>query len=341
MKRTLLTKGVSCALIVSHLGARALIEPRVEFEPPAPQVGEDGEFAAARKRAFDLRGQLASKIADHERFEFWTGVGLFGLGIAGLAVGIYDGSKDLLLGIGLGGATVAGARLFIPSQERRTIYSDGELAVTCALTALSIEADVPNDDESTRARGLRADTTLAGVNISGLRRQVEQQERQLVPSPRLADRAAVPLQETRLRTDQLQEDLAALQQAAASLERLKAARLDAALLAISDAVNAQIGQQAVNPTAARSAAFSEYGTLVDDIASKVTAVEASAERLETAANTTEAAATGTDRAAAAAGAETRALARDISSQMEIIRQRLGLPAGCLSAGLTGAQPGMS
>jgi hypothetical protein len=101
----------------------------------------------------------------------------------------------------------------------------------------------------------------------------------------------------------------------ASLERLEAARLDAALLAISDAVNAQIGQQAVNPTAARSAAFSEYGTLIDDIASKVTAVEASAERLETAANTTEAAAMGTDRAAVAAGAETRALARDISSQL--------------------------
>jgi hypothetical protein len=150
MKRKLITKGVSCALMVSHLGACALIEPRVEFERSVPQAGEDEEFAAARKRAFDLRGQLASKIADHERFEFWTGVGLFSLGIAGLAVGIYDGSKDLLLGIGLGGATVAGARLFIPSQERRTIYSDGELAVTCALTALSIESDAPADGDLTR-----------------------------------------------------------------------------------------------------------------------------------------------------------------------------------------------
>jgi hypothetical protein len=324
-----------------YLGACALIEPRVEFEPSVPRVEEDEEFAAARKRAFELRGQLSSKIADHERFEFWTGVGLFGLGIAGLAVGIYDGSKDLLLGIGLGGATVAGARLFIPSQERRTIYSDGELAVTCALTALSIESDAPTEADLTRARGAGADTTLAGVNISGLRRQVEQQERQLIPSRRLADRAAVPLQATRLRTDQLQEDLVALEQAVASLERLKAARLDAALLAISDAVNAQIGQQAVNPTAARSAAFSEYATLIDNIASTLTAVEASAERLETAANTTEAAATGIDSAAAGAGAQTRALARDISSQMEIIRKRIGLPAGCLSAGLTGAQPGAS
>jgi hypothetical protein len=133
--------------------------------------------------------------------------------------------------------------------------------VNCVLTALSIESDAPTDADLTPARDARADTTLAGVNISGLRRQVEQQERQLVPSPRLADRAAVPLQATRLRTDQLQEDLGALEQAVASLERLKAARLDAALLAISDAVNAQIGQQAVKRCAAPALACSHKGRM--------------------------------------------------------------------------------
>jgi hypothetical protein len=343
-----------------NLTACALIEPRVEFDPSVVQFGEGAKFSAAQESAAQLRGELSSKIADHERFEFWTGAGLFGLGIAGLAVGVYDGSKDLLLGIGLAGATVGGSRIFIPSQQRRAIYSDGQLAITCVMTALSIASDDISGAE-TRSGGQDAasqDTRLAGVNISSSIRQVAAlisgQRRSLGALTGQADQAAAPLRATQQRAEQLRDELIALKQATDAFERLKAARLNAALLAISDAVNAQIGQHAVNPTAARLAAFNEYGTVMDGIASSVSSVKASASRLEATANVAEATASieaasansDSNRAAAAEAAAdeattARVSASDISAQMEIIRKRLDLPAGCLTSGLTGAQVGSS
>ena len=57
---------------------------------------------------------------------------LMGVAAAAIASGIYGGSKDLILGLGLGAAGITGGRVYFGPQGKITAYNEAALSLGCA-----------------------------------------------------------------------------------------------------------------------------------------------------------------------------------------------------------------
>lgn len=57
---------------------------------------------------------------------------LMGVAAATIASGIYGGSKDLILGLGLGSAGIAGGRVYFGPQGKITAYNEAAMSLGCA-----------------------------------------------------------------------------------------------------------------------------------------------------------------------------------------------------------------
>lgn len=74
----------------------------------------------------------ADKRDDLMRQQLLFDLPLMGVAAAAIVSGIYGGSKDLILGLGLGTAGIAGGRLYFGPQGKITAYNEAALSLGCA-----------------------------------------------------------------------------------------------------------------------------------------------------------------------------------------------------------------
>ena len=120
---------------VTLCSCSALYDPYVSMGTgisPSPSYEDAVGEARAKQAAFD------EKLGELEKYDFGTGALLFGSGLAGLGLAAFSASSDALIGASLGVGAAAGARTFLPIQDRKLAYASGSAAIDCALTAFSL-----------------------------------------------------------------------------------------------------------------------------------------------------------------------------------------------------------
>lgn len=129
----------SCLLagvaVVALSGCAALNDPYVD-------MGTEVDYRPSHENAVTFARSKAKELTDRrdqlERYEVSTGALALGSGIAGLAFAAFGAHSDAILGAGLVGGSAYGAGAFMPSQKRKTIYTNGAKAIECAIKATSI-----------------------------------------------------------------------------------------------------------------------------------------------------------------------------------------------------------
>jgi hypothetical protein len=102
-----------------------------DFVKDNPNVVRFTDLSSAVSNLNILARTYAEKGASLMREQLSLDVPLFGLAAATVASGIYGGSKDLTLGLGLGSAGVAGTKLYFNPQARAAAYNGAALALSC------------------------------------------------------------------------------------------------------------------------------------------------------------------------------------------------------------------
>jgi hypothetical protein len=110
-------------------GCAAQIKPPPLVEPLTLQ--------STLNQATELSKTLHDRVVQLETYDVVTGVGLLAAGIAGLALGVFDGSREAILGAGVAGAAILGIRAFVPFTRRKVIFTNAQAAIDCSLNVLS------------------------------------------------------------------------------------------------------------------------------------------------------------------------------------------------------------
>ncbi len=315
----------------------SVIHPQL---PPGPFVAdtEEPHFSAAVQRANAVNQQLYSRMVEMEQFDFWSGLGLFGAGIAGLSVGVFHGPKHDLLLAGMLGTGLFGLRTFLPFAARKTIYEHGQGAIGCAITALTFEPEAAKPDTSsstgTESRSEESGGSLEALSSARIRpnesasaltsllsqstdleirlKRVQQQFQvsrgatRMSGSFELAPAVVAPRIELETKLARLVETHVetrdALKVVKDSLsEQTRARRLDNAVAAIKVAVNQQLNNNGVNPQGAIQSANSQMTSFVAGVQGTVSNVRKKADELYTKAKETEDKAADTKKIAEAVG----------------------------------------
>lgn len=143
----------SCLLagvaVVALSGCAALNDPYVD-------MGTEVDYRPSHENAVTFARKKAKELTDRrdqlERYEVSTGALALGSGIAGLAFAAFGAHSDAILGAGLVGGSAYGAGAFMPSQKRKTIYTNGAKAIECAIKATSIGLEDRVEPEESTAR---------------------------------------------------------------------------------------------------------------------------------------------------------------------------------------------
>jgi hypothetical protein len=100
----------------------------------------------AKPKLQALANGYADQRDDLMRQQLIFDVPMIGLGVAAIVNPLYDGAKNVTLGLGLGAAGAAGARIYFGPQAKVAAYNAAWLALTCAsLVAESIAIEKTGD----------------------------------------------------------------------------------------------------------------------------------------------------------------------------------------------------
>jgi hypothetical protein len=100
----------------------------------------------AQRKLQTLANGYAEQRDDLMRQQLIFDVPMIGLGVAAIVNPLYDGAKNVTLGLGLGAAGAAGARIYFGPQAKVAAYNAAWLALTCAsLVADSIAIEKTGD----------------------------------------------------------------------------------------------------------------------------------------------------------------------------------------------------
>ena len=102
-----------------------------DFVQKHPNIIQFTTLSDARTDLNILAVAYAEEGGSLMREQLGLDVPLFGLAAATVASGIYGGSKDLTLGLGLGSAGFAGTKLYFNPQARAAAYYGPALALNC------------------------------------------------------------------------------------------------------------------------------------------------------------------------------------------------------------------
>lgn len=135
-------------------GCAGIYSPRIDAgklaQPGAKDVSEVvGESIVVRQ-------ELNSRIQDLSDFEFWSGLAILGVGVAGATVGIFDLNTDALIGLSVGGTALFAGRNYIPIQSRKQAYQEGILAIDCAVASAN------------QIAGPQVGNIISAVNVSNI-----------------------------------------------------------------------------------------------------------------------------------------------------------------------------
>jgi hypothetical protein len=287
----------SCSIINPQL-------PPVKF---AVDARVEPNFSAAVQRANEVNQGFYDRMIAMEQFDFWSGLGLFGAGVAGLSVGVFHGSKHDLLLAGALGAGLLGLRTFLPFAARKTIYENGQGAISCTIIALSFETETKSSDTvatgdtggSGRAEPPGSPEFSSGVlrnrsdptssvedllarskklekNLEEIQEQFKATRRSTLRSgsPEMATAMVVPGTELETRLSMLarthDETYVALKDVDSSMaEQNRARRLDNTVAAIKLAVNKQLNANGVNPQGAVQAANTQISSFIGSVVDTV------------------------------------------------------------------------
>lgn len=118
-----------------------------------PYAGADLKHAkrmsAAKARARCVQEQLARRLDNVEDIEVVTRISLFMLGLGATAVGIFDGSDDLIASLALGAGLTTGLRGFTPLEARQNLYFSAIGALECSIMTADALAGQGNSVEFT------------------------------------------------------------------------------------------------------------------------------------------------------------------------------------------------
>jgi hypothetical protein len=103
----------------------------IAFVASYPNVTQFTTLQNATDNLNILAIAYAEKGGSLTREQLLLDVPLFGLAAATVASGIYGGSKDLTLGLGLGFAGFAGTKMYFNPQARAAAYNGAALALSC------------------------------------------------------------------------------------------------------------------------------------------------------------------------------------------------------------------
>lgn len=307
------TFGLYCAsrrfaavVAVAGVSGCAVVQPQIP--PHAYGTGTGSDYGAALSQANALRTELASRTRQLELFDFWSGFGLLGVGIAGLAFGVFEASRTAVLATAVGGAGLLGIRTFVPIAVRKQALIDGQAAVNCAVAVTSFG---PTSSAASTDRGGLPPPVLAGGTSTGsptdpstffaLARQAGTLAEKLPPavaapaegsgrdagSLRGMVQATVAAQQLNqvfadltAAADESRAALAGVGDALAAADQNRARRLDVALAAIVDAVNRQMALNGVDPAAALAAARGGVTPNLDAIQKNVEQAKAALRKLD-------------------------------------------------------------
>lgn len=171
------------AIVAAGLSLSACSTPdHVSIFDPAPVEPQNTQITdqtllteihakAISKAADGLNSQAqfyANARNDILRQEMLFDIPALGLAAATVANGIFGGTKNVTLGLGLGSATIGGGKLYFSPQARITAYHTAYLQLSCAKSVATSVANVSNQDYSnakTTNASLIANIQTAGAAI--------------------------------------------------------------------------------------------------------------------------------------------------------------------------------
>jgi hypothetical protein len=124
----------------------------------------------ARPKLQALANGYANQRDDLMRQQLLFDVPMIGLGVAAIVNPLFDGAKNVTLGLSLGAAAAAGGRIYFGPQAKVTAYNTAWLSLTCAsLVADSIAAEKAADlgDGFALAETLAGQLSAAEGSLSG------------------------------------------------------------------------------------------------------------------------------------------------------------------------------
>lgn len=121
----------------------------------------------ALEYAKDKRKKLQDRLIDLDQYETTTGAVAFGSAISALAFGIFRSHTDAVLGAGLVGGSAYGARSFVPTAARKTIYAKGAEAVSCAIRVTALGGDFGDSGGQAERDGTPETSRLMAAESGG------------------------------------------------------------------------------------------------------------------------------------------------------------------------------
>jgi hypothetical protein len=115
--------------------------------PPPPTILAFANPPDARPKLQALANGYAAQRDALMRQQLIFDLPMIGLGAAAIVNPLFDGAKNVSLGLALGAAGTAGARIYFAPQAKVTAYNSAWLSLSCAsLVADSIAAEQTGDD---------------------------------------------------------------------------------------------------------------------------------------------------------------------------------------------------
>jgi len=213
-----------CGTIFDPAPYSPLNDPTVlaSVSPPIPAtlLTFDDPPNDAKHKLLALANGYADQRDGLMRQQLIFDVPMIGLGVAAIVNPLYDGAKNVTLGLGLGAAGAAGARIYFGPQAKVAAYNAAWLSLTCAsLVAESIAIEKMGDGNPTNPNG-------GPMLVNNLDRSIA------VAVPSLSGNAVLLAA-----YNQAQKSLAALQTALGTLNAATSQLEQYALTVISTATN--------------------------------------------------------------------------------------------------------
>jgi hypothetical protein len=163
-----------CGTIFDPAPYNPLNDPRVlaNVNPPTPDaiLTFDNPPTDAKHKLLALANGYANQRDDLMRQQLLFDVPMIGLGVAAIVNPLFEGSKNVTLGLALGAAAAGGGRTYFGPQAKVTAYNAAWLSLTCAsLVADSIAAEKAGDSATgpKLVSDLASNITAAEPSLSG------------------------------------------------------------------------------------------------------------------------------------------------------------------------------
>lgn len=332
-----------------------------------------GSYKLALERAQKISRKFDTQVSNYNWYDFATGAGIFAASAAALAFGVYDAPRPFLLGAGLAAGGLFGIRQFVPWEHRKAIYTEAQGALNCAVqvsrftvAAQKQEQPAPKQDQGVSGGVAGTARTLAPTDpssmttdrpsISTLSRQLSGVRAALAPLASSATPPSNALPRSRSLTGRavatttapegVKRSAAMLDSTTALAEKIvskvsdalpsdaeRGTRLNAAIDAILVALRKQLAADSFNPSSAKAAVRSEFGSTLSEVRAPAEAGRLVARQLDEGAAALRAegeAASETVKADAnAAAAKAEVAAANIDAQMREILKQTGLAPTCV------------